>query len=55
MEIKFTRAEVEKILLDYANKMVEGYDFNHVEGSSYRGLPDFIELTKEEDEHTSPE
>lgn len=56
MKIEFTRAEVEKILLDYANQMIDGYGFNHVEGSSYRGLPESIELTKEEqDEHTSPE
>lgn len=56
MKIEFTRAEVEKILLNYANRMIEGYGFNHVEGSSYRGLPESIELTKEEkDEHTSPQ
>ena len=56
MKIEFTRAEVEKILLDYANKMLEGYGFNTVEGSSYRGLPESVELTKEEkNEDTSPE
>ena len=55
MKITMTRAEVEKILLDYANRMIEGYGFNHVEGSSYRGLPESIELTKEENEHTSAE
>ena len=56
MKIEFTRAEVEKILLDYANKMVEGYGFNQVKGSSYRDLPSSIELTrKEEDENTSPQ
>lgn len=54
MKIQFTRAEVEKILLDYANKMLEGYGFNSVEGSNYRGLPETVELTKEEkDEDTS--
>lgn len=55
MKIEFTRAEVEKIILDYANKMVEGYGFNHVKGGSYRDLPSSIELTKVEDEHTSTE
>lgn len=56
MKIEFTRAEVEKILLDYANKMLEGYGFNTVEGGSYRGLPASVELTKEEkNEDTSPE
>lgn len=56
MKIEFTRAEVEKILLDYANKMLEGYGFNTVEGGSYRGLPESVELTKEEkNEDTSAE
>jgi len=55
MKIEFTRAEVEKILLDYANKMVEGYGFNSVEANSYTGMPSSFEITKEEDEHTSTE
>lgn len=56
MKIEFSREEVEKILLDYANRMVEGYGFNHVEGGSYRGLPPSVELTKKaQDEHTSTE
>lgn len=56
MKIKFTRAEVEKIILDYANKMVEGYGFNSVEGKGYTGMPASFEITKEEkDEHTSTE
>ena len=55
MKIEFTRAEIEKILLDYANKMIEGYGFNHVKGGSYRDLPQSVELTKEDDEHTSIE
>ena len=52
MKIKFTRAEVEKIILDYANKMIEGYGFNCVSGSSYRDLPSSIELTKMDDNKT---
>ena len=44
MKIEFTRAEVEKILLDYANKMVEGYGFNHV-----AGLPPSVDLVKAEE------
>jgi hypothetical protein len=55
MKIEFTRAEIEKILLDYANRMIEGYGFNHVKGGSYRDLPASIELTKVDDEHTSIE
>lgn len=48
MKIELTRKEVEKILLDYANKIVEGYGFNEVIGSSYRSLPESIQITKEE-------
>ena len=55
MKIEFTRAEVEKIILDYANKMIEGYGFNCVEANSYTGMPAFFELTKEENENTSTE
>ena len=56
MKIEFSRAEIEKILLDHANKMVEGYGFNHVKGIGYRDLPSSIELTKEvKNEHTSIE
>ena len=56
MKIEFTRAEVEKIILDYANKMVEGYGFNSVESGAYRDLPLSVKLTKkEQNEHTSPE
>ena len=48
MKITFTRAEVEKILLDYANKMVENYGFNEVVADSYRQLPDGITLVRSE-------
>ena len=48
MKIEFTRAEVEKILLDYANKMVEGYGFNEVIGGSYRDMPSSVSLIKTE-------
>lgn len=49
MKIEFTKQEVEKILLDYANKMVEGYGFNEVIGGSYRQLPSTVEVVKVED------
>jgi hypothetical protein len=48
MKITFSRAEVEKILLDYANKMVEGYEFNEVVADSYRHLPESITLVQSE-------
>jgi hypothetical protein len=48
MKITLTRQEIEKVLLDYANKLVESYGFNQVVSSSYRDLPPSIELAKEE-------
>jgi hypothetical protein len=48
MKITLSRAEVEKIVLDYANKMVEGYGFNEVVADSYRHLPDSITLVRSE-------
>jgi hypothetical protein len=50
MKIQFTKQEVEKILLDYANKMVEGYGFNQVIGGSYRDIPPSVELVKVEED-----
>ena len=49
MEIQFTKQEVEKILLDYVNKMIEDYGFNNVTGGSYRELPPTVKLTKVEE------
>lgn len=48
MKITLTRQEIEKVLLDYANKLVEGYGFNQVVSVSYRDLPASIELAKKE-------
>lgn len=48
MKITLSRQEVEKILLDYANKLVDGYDFNEVVGGSYRDMPSYVELVKTE-------
>lgn len=48
MKITLTRQEIEKVLLDYANKLVEGYGFNQVVSVSYRDLPASIELAREE-------
>lgn len=53
MKIEFTRAEIEQIILDHANRfysnpLVNGNQFNTVTGGSYRDLPSsvFVE-TKE--------
>jgi type III secretory pathway lipoprotein EscJ len=48
MKITLSRQEVEKILLDYANKLVEGYGFNEVVGGSYRDIPSSVDLVKTE-------
>jgi hypothetical protein len=50
MKLELTRAEVEKILLEYANNLVQGQKFNEVTGGAYRDLPDNIILTKTEKE-----
>lgn len=50
MKITLSRQEVEKILLDYANKLVEGYGFNEVVGGSYRDIPTSVDLVKVEKE-----
>lgn len=46
MEIKLDRQEVEKIILDYVNKLVEGYSFDLIKSGSYYELPDKISVTK---------
>jgi len=48
MVITLTRKEVEIILLEYANKIVQGYGFNDVVASSYRDLPATVELVRSE-------
>ena len=44
MKITLDREEIEKILLDYANRLVNGCDFNKVVSGSYRDLPPSVEL-----------
>jgi hypothetical protein len=48
MKITLTREEVEKILLDYANKQVKGYGFDKVVTGSYQQLPNSVDLIKSE-------
>ena len=48
MKIEFTRAEIERIILDYANKLVSCEEFDSVKGNSYRDLPDAIIVEKKD-------
>ena len=50
MKIEFTRAEVERIVLNHINAALPGKHFNTVEPTGYRTMPDgFVVSTKEED------
>jgi hypothetical protein len=50
MKIEFTRAEVERIVLNYANTL-SPQEFDTVEPTGYRLMPDaFVVSTKEETE-----
>ena len=48
MKIEFTRAEIERIILDFANKMLPGAGFNEVKGQ-YSSIPTTIILEKNDD------
>jgi hypothetical protein len=50
MKITLSSKEIEKILLDYANKLIEGYGFNEVVSGSYRDLPASVDLVCKEQE-----
>jgi hypothetical protein len=50
MKITLSRQEIEKILIDYANNLIEGYGFNEVITGSYRDIPSSVELVKTEPE-----
>jgi len=62
MKLEFTRAEVERIILNHANRLVGHVEmvpfakpllFNTVEGSSYCGLPDTITVSGEEKDNAA--
>lgn len=40
MKIEFTRAEIERIILDYANLLVPFAGFDTIEPCGYRSMPD---------------
>jgi len=48
MKLEFTRAEIERIILDHANKLIPSAEFNHVKDVSYRGLPEAIGVEKQD-------
>jgi hypothetical protein len=50
MKITLSRQEVEKILLDYANRLVENHGFDEVVGNSYRDLPSSVDIVKKDEE-----
>ena len=47
MKIELTRAEVERIILDYANSLVPGYGFNDVRGG-YSFIPTTVTVEKKD-------
>jgi hypothetical protein len=56
MKIEFTRAEIEQIILDhanrfYANPLVNAKQFNTVTGGSYRDLPSSVFVESKEVQH----
>lgn len=48
MKVEITRAEIERIILDYANKLVSCEEFDSVKGNSYRDLPDAVIVEKKD-------
>jgi len=49
MKIEFTRAEIERIILNYANTLIEGYGFNQFE-TRYSTMPSSITVSKKEED-----
>jgi hypothetical protein len=53
MKIEFTRAEVERIILNHANAIAPYERFDSIETTGYRSMPDgFVVSTKPEQEPT---
>jgi hypothetical protein len=48
MKLEFTLAEIERIILDHANKLIPYGNFDSVTGKSYRDLPDAIIVEKKD-------
>tara|TARA_R110000868_G_scaffold133373_1_gene344943 strand:- start:377 stop:544 length:168 start_codon:yes stop_codon:yes gene_type:complete len=52
MKVELTRAEIERIVLVHLNGLIPNQNFNTVEGTSYRDLPNSVvvfSLNVEED------
>jgi len=50
MKIEFTRAEIERIILDYANALVPNAGFNEV-STSYSYIPTTVTVERKEQEN----
>jgi hypothetical protein len=47
MKVDFTRAEIERIILDYVNALVPGYGFDDVRGG-YSFIPTTVTVEKKD-------
>jgi hypothetical protein len=52
MKIEFTRAEVEQIVLHFANSIAPDAKFNTVEPTGYRSMPDGFVVSTEPKQET---
>ena len=53
MKIEFTRAEVERIILNHANAIAPYERFNHIEPCGYRTMPDGFVVSTEPKQETT--
>lgn len=49
MKIEFTRVEIERIILEHANRIILSGEFNTVTPGGYRDLPDTIVVSVKEE------
>jgi hypothetical protein len=47
MKVEFTRAEIERIILDYVNKLLPDQDFNKVKGD-YNFIPMIVTVERDD-------
>lgn len=48
MKIEFTRAEIERIIMDYANRLIPKANFDSVRGGDYCYVPATIIVEKKD-------
>jgi hypothetical protein len=53
MKIEFTRAEIERIILNHANAIAPYEQFNHIEPSGYRLMLDAFTVSTKEEENAA--